>query len=161
MDNRALSMVLSNVVEKTYNKEVLDNPQLPKPAAHKIEKIDFKQLKSEQISDASKPAKKKSLFAQNLERQGKLKSFYNLENVHQTSNLVNSESIKNIEKITVKPKEEALDKKGLSALYEKRKQIITGSVFCQKKISRQAIQPLDVIQQATESGIKKMSSKST
>lgn len=126
MDDKALSMVLSNVVEKTFNREVLANPQLPKPTAHKIEKIDFKQLKSEQTSDTLKSAKKKSLFAQNLERQGKLKSFYNLENVHQTSNLVNSEPIRNIEKNTVKSREEPLDKKGLSALYENRKQIITG-----------------------------------
>lgn len=71
--------------------------------------------------------KKKSLFAQNLERQGKLKSFYNLENIHQTNNLATSEQIKEIEKNLLKSKsDKENDLIQNSGAYEKRKQIITG-----------------------------------
>jgi hypothetical protein len=58
----------------------------------KIEKINLTQL-----STAS-GTKKKSLFAQNLENKGKLKSFYPLEKVSQPASLTQNEKIKSIEK---------------------------------------------------------------
>ena len=54
----------------------------------KIEKIDYKELSKQSTQ------KTKSLFAQNLERQGKLKSHFQLANIHQPTNLVENEKIK-------------------------------------------------------------------
>lgn len=93
----------------------------------KIEKIDFKSL-SENTEPGKGGTKKKSLFAKNLERQGKLKSFYNLENIQQTNQLAQNERLKQIEKQIIQSKHDS--NKQLpqnSGAYEKRKQIITGN----------------------------------
>jgi hypothetical protein len=57
-----------------------------------VEKLDIKDL------NKSEPSKKnKSLFAQNLERQGKLKSHFALNQVFQVESLKRNEQIKNVE----------------------------------------------------------------
>ena len=84
-------------------------------------------------STNNKPLKKKSLFAQNLERQGKLKTFYNLNNIHQTSNLAQNEQIRTVEKSTTEPKANVKQLlENSSGLLEKRKQIITGNLILKK-----------------------------
>ena len=62
----------------------------------KIEKINLTMLNS------TAGSKKKSLFAQNLESKGKLKSFYPLDKVTQLNSLLQNEKIKSIEKYIFK-----------------------------------------------------------
>ncbi len=98
-----------------------------------IEKIDFKGLNPQKSQ-----TKKKSLFAQNLERKGQLKSFYNLDNIHHVSSLAKNEQIKSLEKNITKSKEDAYKELPQnSGAYEKRKQIITGEGISSHKDAQQ------------------------
>ena len=62
----------------------------------KIEKINLA------LFNLTANSKKKSLFAQNLESKGKLKSFYSLDKVSQLNALNQNEKIKSIEKNLLK-----------------------------------------------------------
>ena len=81
----------SNIWNSKDNEENFKKFEPPK-----IEKLDFKTLVKVQ------DGKKKSLFAQNLERQGKLKDFYDLKNIHQVNHLAQVEQIQQIEKKVTK-----------------------------------------------------------
>lgn len=62
----------------------------------KVEKINLNELKSQLSQDKRK---NKSLFAQNLEAKGKLKAYYQLNQVYQPNKLLeNDDKLKSIEK---------------------------------------------------------------
>ncbi len=111
-DDQALSRILSDVVvsnqSNTKKKRNKINSFLIKERSTesqtsnqssteiiKVEKLDLSQF------NTSGP-KKKSLFAQNLEKKGMLKSFYPLDKITQPNLLSQNEKIKTIEKSLLK-----------------------------------------------------------
>ena len=87
-----------------------------------IEKLNFKQLKT---GEARKATTNKSLFAQNLEAKGKLKSFYALNQVHQPSQLKRDQKIKELEESFLK-KSDPKSSEGREKAEVEKKQLITG-----------------------------------
>lgn len=68
----------------------LDQPVVVKSGMPEVEKLNIKELKKNSTRN-------KSLFAQNLERQGKLKSHYELSKIQQVESLKQNDEIKKVE----------------------------------------------------------------
>ncbi|RNA07214.1 RNA polymerase II-associated 1 [Brachionus plicatilis] len=117
-DNQAFSAVLSDIVEKPTLKEFSDTRPKSCNQLPKIEKLNLKELNQHGSGN------KKSLFAQNLERQGRLKSFFDLNQVVQPSSLREDEKIKLVEKQITQEK-------------TVRTQIISGQGLTSKKDAEQ------------------------
>ncbi|CAF0788208.1 unnamed protein product [Brachionus calyciflorus] len=129
-DNKALAVILSDIVEKPMVKDwPVDIESKNKPnQIPKIEKINFNELN--EILPPEK-RKNKSLFAQNLERQGKLKAHFDLNKIVQPTKLLENEQIKLVEK-------QILGKKiNTSEQGEIKRQIITGDGLSNKKDAEQ------------------------
>ena len=92
----------------------------------KIEKLNLKELKNASGADH----KSKSLFAQNLERQGQLKSHFALNRVYQVNTLKNNEQLKQVEQrlATEKAAQTAINVEN-----SRPRQIITGEGLGNRK----------------------------
>ncbi len=126
-----MSAVLGNIVEKPLVKELNQikfSNENAIDALRSIEKLNLKEINK----IPSNERKTKSLFALNLERQGKLKSYFPLNNVHQIEQLKHDESIKKVKQHLInapkiKVKKSVQDSKNENGdASQKPLQIITG-----------------------------------
>jgi hypothetical protein len=114
-----MTAVLGEVVEKPLRNECRDRENLGEKPFPQVEKLNFKELAAcSNLSKSETHKPSKSLFAQNLERQGKLKSFFALDQVH----LDRHEKLKEVMDKNKVVKEECVNK-----------QIITGEGLGSKK----------------------------
>ena len=137
-----MGTVLKDIVEKTFkpkwNEENI--PQMDQNGSEqalRIEKIDFKSLNNDK-------KKTKSLFAQNLEKQGRLKSHFELSNIQDTKLKEKDEQIKLAEAQTV-PKLKDNSKMEVNN-QPMKKQIITGDGLGNSKDVKQIhVENLEII----------------
>ncbi len=125
---------MAEVIEKSHpDRCSINKSQLPVSNLPSIEKIDFKGLNQQ-----TGQLKKKSLFAQNLEKKGQLNSFYNLENIYQINHLSKNEQINLLEKNIAKSKQNSKNGQEISPeVNMKRNKIVTGEGISSQKDAEQ------------------------